>query len=170
MIVVWCNVRIKCCVSAAKVGKTSLIMSLVSEEFPDEVCTKSQSDGRRGWNCGRGSLFSVWMILPRSFRFHSALRRSPSQLMSPQRGSPHTLWTTQVNYTHAMKWMLLKQEHVVLHKDLPLLPPPEAEQSEEQLYQEISKVDSCTFLWPAHFACAWKTLIAPFSCRQMLSV
>lgn len=26
-----------------------------------------------------------------------------------------------------------------------LLPPPEAEQSEEQLYQEISKVDSCTF-------------------------
>lgn len=97
-------------------------MSLVSEEFPDEVCTKRQSDGRRGWNCSRGSLFSVWMILPLSFRFHSALRRSPSQLMSPQRGSPHTLWTTQVNYTHAMKWMLLKQEHSVcnLHKDLPL--------------------------------------------------
>lgn len=30
--------------SAAKVGKTSLIMSLVSEEFPDEVCTSNQSD------------------------------------------------------------------------------------------------------------------------------
>lgn len=32
------NVHIFSFVAAAKVGKTSLIMSLVSEEFPDEVC------------------------------------------------------------------------------------------------------------------------------------
>lgn len=34
------------CVHTAKVGKTSLIMSLVSEEFPDEVCgsTDHQTD------------------------------------------------------------------------------------------------------------------------------
>lgn len=31
-------------VFAAKVGKTSLIMSLVSEEFPDEVRMSGQSD------------------------------------------------------------------------------------------------------------------------------
>ncbi len=29
---------------AAKVGKTSLIMSLVSEEFPDEVSVNKKSD------------------------------------------------------------------------------------------------------------------------------
>lgn len=34
----------------AKVGKTSLIMSLVSEEFPDEVCIGSQSDDPYGRN------------------------------------------------------------------------------------------------------------------------
>ena len=34
------------CLHTAKVGKTSLIMSLVSEEFPDEVCVASQSDGQ----------------------------------------------------------------------------------------------------------------------------
>lgn len=35
-------------------------------------------------------------------------------------------------------------EHCIfnLRKDVLLFPPPEAEQSEEQLYQEISKVDS----------------------------
>lgn len=31
---------------AAKVGKTSLIMSLVSEEFPDEVCIYRKSHDR----------------------------------------------------------------------------------------------------------------------------
>lgn len=34
--------------STAKVGKTSLIMSLVSEEFPDEVCMSGPSDGCGG--------------------------------------------------------------------------------------------------------------------------
>lgn len=38
----------------------------------------------------------------------------------------------------------------------------EAEQSEEQLYQEISKVGSCTILHPALFPRAWKILIAAF--------
>lgn len=48
---------------------------------------------------------------------------------------------------------MFQHEHATfnLHKDVLLLPPPEAEQSEEQLYQEISKVDSCTFLAPACF-------------------
>lgn len=60
----WCKVIRKKMLfaSAAKVGKTSLIMSLVSEEFPDEVCTHSQSDVvvlvlccQRGWFCLPGS-------------------------------------------------------------------------------------------------------------------
>ena len=46
-----------------------------------------------------------------------------------------------------MKELLFQHKHAILnlHKDVLLLPPSEAEQSEEQLYQEISKVDPCTF-------------------------
>lgn len=55
---------------------------------------------------------------------------------------------------------MFQHEHATfnLHKDVLLLPPPEAEQSEEQLYQEISKVDSCTFLAPACFPTRMKKI------------
>lgn len=121
---------------AAKVGKTSLIMSLVSEEFPDEVSSNTLThkyDRNHLGSCLQSCLCHIhwclsvdwllgyvrnrvktwenkmciwyyWVCLvavsldhrPLSFRFLSEPRRSPSQLMSPQRGCPHTLWTTQV--------------------------------------------------------------------------
>ncbi len=44
---------------------------------------------------------------PLSSRFLSELRRSPSQLMSPQRGCPHTLWTTQVNLHPTTPYLMI---------------------------------------------------------------
>lgn len=109
------SVHIFSFVSAAKVGKTSLIMSLVSEEFPDEVCMSAHSAGRGGnllrftqaLMSERRRWRTRWFpprslkshaVLPLTFRFPCELRRSPYLLMSPQRGCPRTLWTTQVDF------------------------------------------------------------------------
>lgn len=90
----------------AKVGKTSLIMSLVSEEFPDEVSTEILLVAVyhclflimkiNKVNILDVVFLEVWIVVLLSSRFLSELKRSPSQPMSPQRGFPHTLWTTQV--------------------------------------------------------------------------
>lgn len=92
-------------------------MSLVSEEFPDEVCMSGPSDGRGGnlsssqkhycqrdHDKGQGGFHLVHLTHWPSFclltpsRFPCELRRSPYQLMSRQRGCPRTLWTIQVDF------------------------------------------------------------------------
>lgn len=61
-------------VSAAKVGKTSLIMSLVSEEFPDEVCMSGHSDQSGGKCYGQRGLLRRTMWFPcRSLKSRAAL-------------------------------------------------------------------------------------------------
>lgn len=56
-------------VFAAKVGKTSLIMSLVSEEFPDEVCMSCQS---YGWMWPTS--FSVYFIVKETMMKYADVR------------------------------------------------------------------------------------------------
>lgn len=132
------------CLSTAKVGKTSLIMSLVSEEFPNVV--------RNVWKC------NVWrcnLLIP-SFVLHSfvelrfpiELRRSPFLLTSRRRGSPHTLWTIQVLLKHV--FLLLcqtsKSKGHTLDRFFLFCFLPEAEQTDEQLFQEINKVSPCALM------------------------
>lgn len=91
--------------SAAKVGKTSLIMSLVSEEFPDEVCMASVRwmDGsgftealspKRLWEEVRGCLHPVRSRpLPSTYPHLSG---SP-----PSWGDHHTSWRHPREGAHA---------------------------------------------------------------------
>lgn len=71
--------------------------------------------------------------------------------VTPERVPTHIVDYSGKPHTNAVKYMLFEQEHVVfnLHENVFLLSSAEAEQSEEQLYQEISKVDPCTFVHPA---------------------
>lgn len=104
----------------------------------------------QGWNCGHSPLFSVWLILP---MFQVPLRAE--EITIPADVTPERVPTHIVDYSGELH---INKQHVVfsLLKDMSLVSPSEAEQSEEQLYQEISKVGSCTFLRPALFPRAWK--------------
>lgn len=80
------------CAPAAKVGKTSLIMSLVSEEFPDEVCTVPTAS--QASNCGHSPLFSVCLILP---MFQVPLRAE--EITIPADVTPERVPTHIVDYS-----------------------------------------------------------------------
>lgn len=84
------------CLSTAKVGKTSLIMSLVSEEFPNVVRDVCKCNV---WRCNDSS-FDLHSFV--ESRFPIELRRSPFLLTSRPRGSPRTLWTIRVFLKHVL--------------------------------------------------------------------
>lgn len=130
------------CLSTAKVGKTSLIMSLVSEEFPNVVRDVCKCNV---WRCNDSS-FDLHSFV--ESRFPIELRRSPFLLTSRPRGSPHTLWTIRVFLKHVLLLLCrpLEVKAALWTGFFLFCFLPEAEQTDEQLFQEINKVSPCALM------------------------
>ena len=124
---------------AAQVGKTSLILSLVGEEFPEEVRPSASPRPRRAQvrapppsalpGCPHGR------VCPRS---PPGQKRSPFPRTSPQRRCPPTSWITQVEGPPARGCAQERASPAGLQWDLFF--HPEAEQTVEELQDEIHKV------------------------------